>query len=225
MCTAAEPDAPIVPTLEQMGALSSLLVHDLANHLCIISGNATYAELVLHDPERVAAAIRAIVQASELAGNVLGKCGEMRQLVSRGVTPCDVAEAVDVLGRRYGRNPNWRLDIAAGLAGTMAVEAKWVALSIERIIAELRAERGAIQISRGELLGTTGVRPCLVLRLAVESTRRFSIKDARETYDNLGLLAAFEIIRNHGGRMEAGSSTPTQQEVSVRVPLEVAGSG
>jgi len=32
---------PPFPTLNKFGALASRLVHDLANHLCIISGNAT----------------------------------------------------------------------------------------------------------------------------------------------------------------------------------------
>jgi hypothetical protein len=224
MCAAAQLDVPIVPTLEQMGALSSLLVHDLANHLCIISGNATYAELVLHSPERVAAAVHAIVQASELAGNVLGKAGEMRQMLSRGVASGDVAETIELLRRLFGSDPNWRLELEAGLSGESVVGAKWVALAVERVAAELGAGRGVIQLGRGVIEGTAGPRPCLLVKLAVESTKPFSIKDARATYDNPGLLAAFEVLRNTGGRIETGPSTPTQQEVLIRVPWVAAAS-
>jgi hypothetical protein len=225
MCAASQPDPPLVPTLEQLGALSSLLVHDLANHLCIISGNATYAELILHDPERVAAAIRAIVQASELAGNLLGKCGEMRQWVSRGVIPGDVAETVERLRRLYSHQPLWRLEVAAGLTGSIAVGADWVALAVERTVAELCADAGAIRVTWGELESADGPRPCLLVTLTAESPRLFSIKGARETYDNPGLLAAFEVLRNSGGRIAPGASTTTRQEVSIWVPFRLADAG
>jgi hypothetical protein len=225
MSAVAKPAAPIVPALEQMGALSSLLVHDLANHLCIISGNATYAELILHDPERVGAAIRAIVQASELAGEVLGKCGEMRQWVSRGVAPGDVAGTLDWLRRVYGRDPAWQLDIAPGLAGTLVVDPKWIVLAVERIIAQVGAPGGVIRIGADTLGDGATAQPCLAITLVGESPRPFSIKDARATYDNLGLLAAFEILRTHGGRMEPGAKHPTRQEVWLRVPLIAAAAG
>jgi hypothetical protein len=210
---------PIVPALEQTGALLSLLVHDLANHLCVISGNATYAELIANDPVRVATALQAISQASEVAGDLLGRCAELRKLVARAIGPGDVAAALDLLRRLYGSHPGWRLEIAPDLTGTLAVEEKWIGLAVERIIAQLQAGGGTLRVGLAAPVPDTATGPCLEIGIRAESSRPFSLKQARETYDNPGLLAAFEVIRGRGGRLEPGPGDGTAQEVILRVPL------
>jgi hypothetical protein len=219
--------ATSVSTLEQVGALASRLVHDLANHLCIISGNATFAELILDDRERVAAAIRAIVQASELAGRLLGRCGELREKLTEGMAPGAVAEIATVLSRRYGSDTAWRLNLAPGLSGRVPLPTRWVALAVQQILVETNADHGEIHVERfvRPWIEAPSTAPpgheFLLIRIHYDADAPIPLKEIRETYGNFSFLAAYELIRNCGGRTEfTTSATPRHQEALVYLPLK-----
>ena len=149
MPTSTDPAALAVPNLEQVGALASRLVHDLANHLCIISGNATFAELIPNDRPRVEDAIRSIVQASEQAGRLLSRCSELREKLLEGTPPGTAAELIEALVGLYGPNASWRLSISPDLKGRVPLPSRWVAL--------VSTHQGIIVRSRNE--PETGTRP------------------------------------------------------------------
>jgi hypothetical protein len=51
-----------------------------------------------------------------------------------------------------------------------------------------------------------------------ESGRRFSIDDLRNKFENYGLLAAFELLRQCGGKLEGFTPAEGRQEVILCVP-------
>ena len=222
------PDSPppTVSNLEQVGALASRLVHDLANHLCIISGNATFAELILDDRERVAGAIRAIVQASELAGRLLGRCSQLREKLTEGIAPGASAEIAEVLSRQYGSNSEWRLDLAPGLSGRVPLPTRWVALAVQQILVETRTDHGEIHVEhfvRPSVDAPSTAPPgneFLLIRIHYDADAPIPFETIRETYGNLGFLAAYEFIRSCGGRTEFTTSVPPRrQEAVMYLPL------
>ena len=222
------PDSPppTVSNLEQVGALASRLVHDLANHLCIISGNATFAELILDDRERVAGAIRAIIQASELAGRLLGRCGQLREKLTEGITPGAVAEIAEVLSRRYGPNSPWRLNLAPGLSGRVPLPTRWVTLAVQQILVETKTDHGEIQVEhfvRSSVDAPSTAPPgneFLLIRIHYDADAPIPLKEIRDTYANFSFLAAYELVRNCGGRTEFTTfAPPRRQEVLVYLPL------
>jgi hypothetical protein len=209
-----------------VGALASRLVHDLANHLCIISGNATFAELIPDDRARVGDAVRSIVQASEQAGRLLTRCGELRERLLEGLTPGTVTEITEALTREYGPDSSWRLSLAPGLSGCVPLPARWVALAVRQILVETTADQGSIQVEpvvprAGEPASSAPPGPAfLLIRIAYEAEAPILFKALRENYRNYGLLAAYELIRNSGGRTEfASASPPRGQEGRVYLPL------
>jgi hypothetical protein len=222
-----DPSPTSVSTLEQVGALASRLVHDLANHLCIISGNATFAELVLDDRERVAGAIRAIIQASELAGQLLRRCGELRQKLAEGMAPGAIAEIAEVLSRRYGSDSPWRLNLVPGLSGRVPLPTRWVALAVQQILVETKADHGEICVERFVRPSVDAPSPAppghefLLIRIHYDADAPIPFQEIRETYGNFGFLAAYELIRNCGGRSEFSTfAPPRRQEAVVYLPLK-----
>ena len=219
--------SPAVSNLEQVGALASRLVHDLANHLCIISGNATFAELILDDRERVAGAIRAIVQASELAGRLLGRCGQLREKLTEGIAPGPIAEIAEVLSHRYGSNSPWRLDLAPGLSGRVPLPTRWVALAVQQILVETRTDHGEIHVEhyvRPSVDAPSTAPPgneFLLIRIHYDADAPIPLKEIRDTYGNFSFLAAYELVRNCGGRTEFTTfAPPRRQEVMVYLPCK-----
>jgi hypothetical protein len=218
------------PLLEQLGALCSLLIHDLANHLCIISGSATFAQMVADEPERVAHSIKAIMEASENASHALGSCGELRRALPETVSPAQVEEVLVQLRTWMAQVPGWTLNAEAGLGGAVRLPAVWVCFALQCLLKEIRVAGGIIRVSRvrqpsefcEESSGTTGkASGPLVLQIAMVYTgdQPLQLKAIRSRYDHLGLLAAFELNRCLGGRLESRTPCPGQQEVLLELPL------
>jgi hypothetical protein len=116
-----------VPAIELMAALSSLLVHDLANHLSVISGNAQFAQLVANDPERSGTALKSILQASELASNLLRRCGTLRRSIGNTFPQSDLAELTTDLSTLSNRLSDWSFELQPQLAGRIVLPSKWIA--------------------------------------------------------------------------------------------------
>jgi hypothetical protein len=218
------------PLLEQLGALCSLLIHDLANHLCIISGSATFAQMVADEPERVAHSIQAIIEASENASHVLGSCGELRRSLPETVPPAQVAEVLVQLRTWMTRESGWTLDAEAGLEGTVRLPAVWISFALQCLLKEIRVAGGTIRVSRirqtnegyADSSGTTFKESgpfVLQVAMVYSADQPVQFKAIRSRYDHLGLLAAFELNRCLGGRLESRTPGPGQQEVWLELPL------
>jgi hypothetical protein len=227
MPASIDPGTLAVSNLEQVGALASRLVHDLANHLCIISGNATFAELVPDDRVRVGDAVRSIVQASEEAGRLLSRCSELRERLLEGTPSGTVAEILETLAQQYGPNSPWRLSLAADLEGRVPLPARWVALAVRQILAETRTDHGAIHVERfvrpaEEYASSAPPGPeFLLIRIGYEAAAPIVFKELKDSYRNYSLLAAYELIRNSGGRTEFTTLTPPRgQEARIHLPLK-----
>jgi hypothetical protein len=217
------------PLLEQLGALCSLLIHDLANHLCIISGSATFAQMIQNEPERLESSLRAIVQASEGAGHALGSCGELRRGLPDTVGPSDIREVLDHLRAVTRDVPGWSLDIELDPDRKVRLPAVWCGFAVRCLIKEVRASHGTITVRRvAETRETTGIgaepgagstaRTHLRLGIRYAAERQLEIKEVRARYDHLGLLAAFELNRCLGGRIESRTIAPAEQEVWLELP-------
>jgi hypothetical protein len=218
------------PLLEQLGALCSLLIHDLANHLCIISGSATFAQMVADEPERVAHSIKAIIEASETASHALGSCGELRRALPETVPSAQVEEVLVRLRTWVSQEPGWTLNAEAGLGGTVRLPAVWVCFALQCLLKEIRVAGGTIRVSRVrqpsafyEDSSSTTVQESgpFVLQIAMvySGDQPLQFKTIRSRYDHLGLLAAFELNRCLGGRLESRTLYPGQQEVWLELPL------
>jgi hypothetical protein len=218
------------PLLEQLGALCSLLIHDLANHLCIISGSATFAQMVAAEPERVAHSLKAIIQASENASHALGSCGELRRSLPETVPPSDVEEVLVQLAALMAEEPGWTLNAETGLGGLVRLPAVWVCFAVQCLLKELRKDGGTIRVSRvrqtteyyGDPSGTISNDPgpfVLQVALVYTADQPFQLKEIRSRYDHLGFLAAFELNRCLGGRIESRTLDSGQQEVWLELPL------
>jgi hypothetical protein len=219
------------PLLEQLGALSSLLIHDLANQLCIISGSATFAQMVLNDTERVTHSLKAIVQAGENAAHTLSSCGELRRALPETVASSTFLEVLTQLQAVIGLEKGWSLEVDQHLDGTVRLPAIWAGFAVRSLIKELRVSGGTIRLQGIQedraFPGDShdAVEACsgpvfLRIGFVYESDRAFELKEIRSRYDHLGLLAAFELNRCLGGRMDSRSLEPGQQEVRLDLSLE-----
>jgi hypothetical protein len=227
-----KPEEPNLPPLELMAAMSSLLVHDLANHLSVISGNAQFAQLVINDPERMDTALKAILQAGEVASNLLRKCGPMRRSLSNVFGRSEIADLANDLGALVGRRPGWVLEAPSQPAGCIVLASHWIALIAREIITETKANHGVVSLARAEypknssrsksLPPGTSTEHLLNLTFAYDSDQPFPFAEIRSKYANLLLVSAYELISNAGGSLDCVTREPTHQEVVLGIPLAAA---
>jgi hypothetical protein len=207
--------------LEQLGALGSLLIHDMANQACIISGNATFAQMVLADPKQVGRAVEAIAKSGERMSFILGQCADLRRRLAPDLPRGEAMEVVAGLKELLNPETGWELEVVGSLEGKLLVASSWVTFAIGHALAEIQAAGGRAQLRRIQPEEDTGFLPVgsyLDLRLQWRSERGFVIEEVRERYRNFGLLAAFELIRQCGGKLEGFNPAPNHQELLLCVP-------
>ncbi|HKS38428.1 MAG TPA: hypothetical protein VJW76_14640 [Verrucomicrobiae bacterium] len=224
-----KPEEPNVPPLELMAALSSLLVHDLANHVSVISGNTQFAQLVISDPERLDTALKAILQASEVASALLRKCGPLRRSLGNVFGRSEITDLARDLGPLAGFRPGWVLEAPPQPDGYIVLGSHWVVLLSREIIAETRADHGAMSLARvaypknssrsKSLPPGTSTEHLLNLTLAYVADQPFPFAEIRSQYANLLLAAAYELLTNAGGSLDCVTSEPTRQQVILGIPL------
>jgi hypothetical protein len=218
------PNTTAPPLLEQLGALGSLLIHDMANQACIISGNATFAQMVLADPKQVGRAVEAIAKSGERMSFILGQCADLRRRVAPELPRGDAAEAVAGLRELLSPATGWELEVTEPIHGKLLVATHWVTFAITHALKEIEADGGRARICRVQPEEDTGFLPvgCYFdLRLQWTSARGFVIEEIREQYRNFGLLSAFELIRQSGGKLEGFTPAPNHQELLLCVPYLV----
>jgi hypothetical protein len=221
------------PLLEQLGALCSLMAHDLANHLCVICGSASFAQLSLDDPRRLAAALEAIARASEIAGHAVSSFGEYRRTLPTAFTPGPARDVVDAL-RDFAQEAGWRCVLPKQLEGSVLLPPRWVVFAASSIKTEIFSKPVVLTVSATDTLETgksdaerteatipeSRSRPGLLIRFAYRSEEPFSMQDIRVRFENLGLLAAFELNRMLGGEIESRTLGRGNQEIGLWLPFE-----
>jgi hypothetical protein len=217
------PARPEPPPLELLGALSSLLVHDIANQMCVISGNATLAQLAGNSPDQIAACLGSIVKASERAVRFLERTGELRRAMAEQVTPGDAADVVLQVTAAFGELSSWSVEIASGLAGPVAVPSAWITFGIRCILAEIEASGGTLYLRRtlnGQApIPLTPGKAFLEARIEYDAAGPLAMGEVRSQLRNLGLLAVFELVRNSGGKIESFTREGKHQAVTLFVPF------
>jgi hypothetical protein len=216
-------EVSLPPVLEQVGALGSLLVHDMANHMCIISGNAGVAQMLMDDPEQCARALDAIVKASEKISHLLARSGELRRRMVEELARGDAETALDQVRSVIARHGQWSVDVVGSLRGPLMLPTSWVAFGVQQILSEVGSVPGELRISKMKPAADTAFIPAggcyLELRFRWRSTTRLSMDDVRTRYENIGLMATFELVRQCGGRIEGFSPAPDHQEAIFLVPF------
>jgi len=216
-----KPNTISPPLLEQLGALGSLLIHDMANQACIISGNASFAQMVLSDSKQVGRAVEAIAKSGERMSFILAQCAELRRRLAPELPRGDAAEVVAGLQELLNPETGWELEIKGSLEGRLLVASSWVTFAVAHVLAETEPPGGGAQLSRIQPEEDTGFLPVgsyLDLRMQWESGSGFVIEEIRGRYQNFGLLAAFELIRQAGGKLEGFNPAPGRQELILCVP-------
>jgi len=219
------PESKHPPPLEQLGALGSLLIHDLANQMCIISGNATFAQMMVADPAQVDRAIKAIAKAGEHLSFVLSQCAELRRRLTEELPYGDGRVAARDIECFFAGKPGWEVDVRGGAEGALLVASEWVSFAVEQVFTELEGTGGQVRVRRIRPEADTAFLPggnYLEVRLTWESAQPFSMEEVRKRYENLGLLAAFELIRQCGGKLEGFTPAAGRQEILLCVPYVVA---
>ncbi len=220
------------PLLEQLGALCSLLAHDLANQLCVISGSASFAQLVADDPKRLGAALETIARASEVAGHAVSSFGEYRRTLPAAFVPGAAEEVVDVLAR-YANEVGWKCLRPSRIEGSVLLPPQWAVFAASSIKLELQSQpivlkmRIRERVASGSMGFDQGGDPVcdmgreagLQLLFCYRSGEPLSIKDVRSRYENLGLLAVFELNRMLGGTLDTRTSGRGNQEIDLSLPL------
>jgi hypothetical protein len=209
------------PALEQLGALGSLLIHDMANQMCIISGNATFAQMSLSDPQAVRRAVEAITKASERVSFILGQCSDVRRRLSSELPRGQGREALAGWQAAFAARPGWTLDLEGQFDGELTIPTDWVVFGLQQVLEEIKAETGQARIRRVRSKVDTAFLPggtYLQLRLTWEAPTPFSMDEVRARYQNHGLMASFELIRQCGGKLDGFTPAANHQEVLLCVP-------
>lgn len=216
------------PAIERVGALCSLLIHDLANHLSVINGNAQFVQLFANDPQRAAPALAAILKASEAAANLLTRCSELRRGLSGAFPSGNLSLLAKALSDFPGRCPGWSANASESMSGRVALPEYWVAFLAFEFARSTTAETGSISLARCEAKGRTppiglagagSRKDVLEIKLAYRSDRPFPFDEIRAQHSNLDLLAAYELVKLAGGTASFGGPSSTDQEIAIRIPL------
>ena len=209
------------PALEQLGAMGSLLIHDMANQLCIISGNATFAQMTLSDPQSVRRAVDSIAKAGERLAFILAQLGELRRRLNNEMPRGEGAETVAGMRDFFAAQPGWTLDFKGDFEGELLVPTGWMMFAIDQVLEAIGEQAGQVLVRRVRSDEDTAFLPggaYLQIRLTWNSPREFSMDDIRHRYERFGLMAAFELIRQCGGKLEGFTPAPGRQEILLCVP-------
>jgi hypothetical protein len=102
-----------------------------------------------------------------------------------------------------------------------------VALAVQQILVETKADHGEICVERFVRPSVDAPSPAppghefLLIRIHYDADAPIPFQEIRETYGNFGFLAAYELIRNCGGRSEFSTfAPPRRQEAVVYLPLK-----
>lgn len=220
----------LLSPMELMGALSGRLIHDLSNHLSVISGNAQFAQMLSDDPEKVARAVQAVIKASTAAGNAIGACSHYRRRLYTSQPSMKASELEDAIEFAVQGWPEWDCDVPSSLSGTIAFDSRWVAHSIRQLLELVDAHEGNIEVSRvrfADLPECPGrkFRGCpapelIEIKLTYRAEETIDFNQAKKAFAQVPLLAAYEMIHGCGGWIDSYSPEEGEQVIAIYLPLE-----
>ncbi|MDB6112601.1 MAG: hypothetical protein JWR69_4351 [Pedosphaera sp.] len=215
--------------LEISGAVSARVVHELANMISGIVGNAEYAGNLTHENGELQKAIQAISASANSAAKLLGQCLPLQTLIAGETFPYDVTEQAHRIAEATGFSAGWRATVPPGLTGQIRVQPRWLAAAILQLARETETSRGEIGFACGPAdfpLLWHGPNPnpgrplhLFQITLCYRSDQMLVTKEAPVTPERPALLAAFELIRRFKSQIQSRPKPPGRQEISVLIPL------
>lgn len=136
-------------SMEIMGALTVRMIHDLTNHLTILTGNAQVLEMVQNNPERMKKVISRIQTSAEAAGELLDRFSKFRHQLNFKSTPASLDDCLRDLDTLNPMSGNWIVDAANDLSGRIEMESRWLAFAIWESAILSRCTHGKVTLSCG----------------------------------------------------------------------------
>jgi hypothetical protein len=216
-------------SLEISGAISARVIHDLANLISGIIGNAEYAHHAGADSVNRNKALQAIQLSANNAGKLLSQCLPLHQLITREAFTLDASELADALADASGLADGWTVVPPCGITGRVFVQPRWLVAAVWQIAREIATSTGEISFHSGEpsvpVIWPTSLtgngRPSEVFQVTISyrSAQPLFANGAPLSPDHYGLLAAQELISGLRGQILARPKPPGRQEVFVMLPL------
>jgi hypothetical protein len=208
------------------------MAHDLANQLCVISGSASFGQMIPDDPKRLAAALQTIARASETAGHAVSSFAEYRRTLPTTFVPGPAKDVVQAV-THYARSMCWTVLKPSVVPGQVLLPPQWAVFAAQSIRSELKAPPIHLKISlcergvsgcHGPACGDADIGPKrrngLQLLFSYQADAPLSIKDIRTRYENLEFLAVFELNRMLGGTLEGKTTSGENRSIDLWLPLE-----
>ena len=218
-----------VSSLELLGALSSRIAHDLANHLSIISGNAHFAQLMAADPVRSADAVKAILQATQLAGQLLDTNRTLRRQVRKDFEATECVAILDVARRFAESHPGWTVNTSAFLEGVFPLPIRWLTLGFSEIALESGSPEGTVSVNHLESLppspnayglpSETAEAGWLEIRFSYTASNPSLMERIRQKLAGARVMAVCEMVTQVEGRIDSQRKAGSIEEFFIHLPL------
>ena len=221
-----------VSNLEMMGALASRLIHDLANHLSVISGNAQFADMLADNPEKVKKAAASILKSTNIVSNMIGQCGEFRQQLVEPDNAQPIAETIEAIASAAASHDGWTVEKPDATDGSdlrVSLDARWVTFAVSQFIALTGSTSGSLSIAVTEF-AKIPTRPgrklrCAPPKTALEIALRFvanepvSFEKLKSEFTKLEPLGAYEMIHVASGWVDSESISDAAHAVYIYLPI------
>jgi len=224
----AHSPAPL-SSLEISGAISARVIHDLANLVSGIIGNAEYAQDEAADPAGRQKALKAIGQSANNAGKLLGHCLPLNVLLTREAFTLETAELAGAIAAAAELAPGWKVRSALELHGRVLVQPRWIIAAVWQLARETVSPGGEIEFASGPAMFPvvwTGPRapdgkPIELFQITIRyrSGQPLFSADAPPGPERHGVFAAIELVRRLKGQIYTRPKTPGRQEISILLPL------
>jgi len=225
-----EPAHPIAPlsSLEISGAICARVIHDLANLVSGIVGNAEYAQRTTDDPEGLKKALEAISLSANNAGKLLGQCLPLQQFITREAFPYPAVELAADIAESACLAPGWRVNAPPKLTGEISVQPRWLNAAIWQLAREADTSQGEIEFTCGPAVfpivwsgaNPNGGHPRQLFQITLRYRADFPLfPEGNQITDKFALLAAHELIRRSKAQIISRPKPPGRQEIILLIPL------
>ena len=224
----SQPTSPL-SSLEISGAISARVIHDLANLISGIIGNAEYAQHTGADTTSRDKALAAIRLSANNAGKLLGQCLPLHQLITREGFTLETGELAEAIADASGLAAGWTVVPPAGLHGKVFVQPRWLVAAVWQIAREAATSTGEISFATGpaafplvwpvSLSGESKPTEVFQVTISYRSVQPLFANGAPLTPDHYSLLAAHELVARLKGQIIARPKPPGRQEIFVVLPL------
>lgn len=225
------------------GVLVSRMVHELTNHLTVISGNLQVVEMAPEDLELARKALESVRQASISMVEVVERyAGFRRQLRndSQGCEPSDFVKLVEQgpppepfqAPKQTARRDwwvDWQVIAPTTMQGWLPIEARWINYAIWRVAALSGAPGGQIRFfppgSNPDLQGlsalVSGNRLGNFLHIAVCWNGEKSILNRQELHkpSSLSLAVVIGLVRWVDGQVGVVYLPPDENRFWISLPM------